>query len=98
MNKRTVNNQFQTCDICETKTRHWNIHHKNGDHSDNRKENLQWLCVDCHVKAHSTQYGMVQSKVDRVNYDLVNDISESHIGYRLSVGFSLLKDDEIRDY
>lgn len=27
-------------------------HHRNGDHQDNRVENLEWLCVRCHRRHH----------------------------------------------
>lgn len=32
------------------------IHHKNFDHYDNRKDNLQVLCVSCHISLHKKQY------------------------------------------
>lgn len=32
------------------------IHHKNFDHYDNRTENLQVLCVSCHLSLHKTEY------------------------------------------
>lgn len=28
------------------------VHHKNGNHKDNRPENLQWLCINCHSREH----------------------------------------------
>ena len=32
------------------------IHHKNMDHYDNRLENLEVLCVSCHMSIHKTAY------------------------------------------
>jgi 5-methylcytosine-specific restriction endonuclease McrA len=28
------------------------VHHKNGNHKDNTPSNLEWLCVNCHSRAH----------------------------------------------
>ena len=43
------------CFVCESKKRLC-IHHLNGDHYDNRLENLQVLCVSCHLGEHKRQY------------------------------------------
>lgn len=41
------------CDICgKTDRNRSEAHHKDGDHSNNSLENLQWLCNSCHKKAH----------------------------------------------
>ena len=40
--------------IC-SKCGSWNrleVHHINGNHGDNRPENLRWLCHECHVRVH----------------------------------------------
>ena len=31
------------------------VHHKNGDHRDNRPENLQTFCLNCHAEVHALQ-------------------------------------------
>jgi hypothetical protein len=36
------------------------IHHKNGDHFDNRLENLQVLCSPCHTSHHKTLWWATQ--------------------------------------
>ena len=45
----------KTCDLCDS-NRDLGIHHKNYDHYDNRKENLQVLCASCHSSVHKTVY------------------------------------------
>jgi len=37
------------CSACGIRTSDTQIHHINGKHDDNRPENLQTLCKDCHV-------------------------------------------------
>lgn len=34
-------------------TENLDVHHKNGDHQDNRLENLEYRCRGCHLKAHA---------------------------------------------
>jgi len=29
------------------------VHHKDGNHSNNNPDNLQWLCHNCHVRKHN---------------------------------------------
>ena len=43
------------CDECDA-TENLCIHHINFDHYDNRPENLQVLCVHCHLSLHKTHY------------------------------------------
>ena len=40
------------CVVCG-ETDRLTIHHRNGDHSDNRHENLITLCETCHKKIHA---------------------------------------------
>lgn len=43
----------EICAICGS-TENMNIHHKDGDHSNNSLENLEFLCAKCHLtKAHT---------------------------------------------
>lgn len=41
-----------TCEICGY-TENLELHHINGDHNDNRLENLQILCPNCHAKTNN---------------------------------------------
>lgn len=41
----------EKCENCGT-TENLGIHHKNNDHYDNNPENLQILCVSCHLSLH----------------------------------------------
>ena len=43
------------CDVCGS-TDNLGIHHKNLDHYDNHPDNLQVLCVHCHMALHKTAY------------------------------------------
>lgn len=43
------------CDECGA-TLNLGIHHRNFDHYDNRPENLQVLCVSCHMSLHKQAY------------------------------------------
>ena len=40
------------CERCGASHERMELHHKNGNRDDNSKENLEWLCVSCHKKAH----------------------------------------------
>lgn len=49
--------EIRKCEICG-KVLCYNdtvIHHKNGHHRDNRRENLQLLCRTCHTNLHRLQ-------------------------------------------
>lgn len=41
--------KLEKCEICGH-TESLELHHKNGDHTDNRLDNLQILCANCHYK------------------------------------------------
>jgi len=45
----------KTCEMCSA-TNNLGIHHKNFDHYDNSLENLQILCVSCHMSLHKQAY------------------------------------------
>jgi len=50
--KLLASGKEQKCTICGT-TEQLHAHHLNGNHKDNRIENLSWLCARCHNnKAH----------------------------------------------
>ena len=93
MKKRTKNNPFSICKYCGTKTRFWNTHHKNEDKTDNRKENLATVCLECHKALHSTRYGMVQTKVHSLQLDAVHDMGGHREGFRITEGYKLLNED-----
>lgn len=43
----------RSCQICGTKTRRLDIHHKDQNKDNNKAENLITLCLSCHSKIHS---------------------------------------------
>ena len=56
--KRTMlehRNNMDSCDLCGKKysdADRFEIHHKDMDRHNNKKENFQWLCCSCHKKIH----------------------------------------------
>lgn len=50
--RRKAKNLKQECNICHS-IKQLVVHHKNTDHQDNRLENLEILCISCHVREHS---------------------------------------------
>lgn len=44
-------NMEKKCVECGS-TDNLDVHHKNGDHQDNRVENLEYRCRSCHIKEH----------------------------------------------
>ena len=48
--KAALERQGFRCNICEEKTDVWEIDHFNGKSSDNRLENCQPLCPECHAR------------------------------------------------
>ena len=66
-------NDKRSCDICGKKYEpglRFEAHHKNMDRSDSSKENLSWLCVSCHKKAH---YRIGRSHVGTAPREVVKD-------------------------
>lgn len=45
----------EKCESCGSKI-NLGIHHKNFDHYDNKPENLQVLCLHCHLSLHKSEY------------------------------------------
>jgi hypothetical protein len=41
----------RTCCVCREPRQAFQIHHLDGDHSNNDPDNLAWLCVECHHEA-----------------------------------------------
>ena len=62
--KKTVEN---TCEVCRRKfpSEELQIHHKNHNQGDNRRENLLVLCRRCHEKIHATEGGVFFKKNHR---------------------------------
>ena len=60
--KKFIKSRIGTpCDECgEIDERHSEAHHVNGDRSDNRVQNLRWLCSSCHKKAHYSELNRVR--------------------------------------
>ena len=50
---RLVNERGEKCERCPySKTKILVVHHKNRKHDDNRMENLESLCPNCHAEDH----------------------------------------------
>jgi len=47
--------KIEACELCQA-TANLCIHHLNFDHYDNQPENLQVLCLSCHMSTHKKQY------------------------------------------
>lgn len=47
-----TNHKKDFCEICGKNNCRLEIHHENGNHGDNRFENLMTICISCHKKAH----------------------------------------------
>ena len=46
--------KFEKCEECGKPPKHFiHIHHKNGNHKDDREKNRVYLCEDCHYIKHS---------------------------------------------
>ena len=45
-----MKNQDNKCKACRKKSKHWDFDHIDGDSSNNRLENSQALCPNCHDK------------------------------------------------
>jgi 5-methylcytosine-specific restriction endonuclease McrA len=45
--------QAERCASCDTALLEgWQLHHRNGDATDDRRENLEALCAECHKDEH----------------------------------------------
>lgn len=54
--KKILSRDNHTCQACGWFSKKWQeIHHRNGDHSDHREENLETLCPLCHQVFHMPQ-------------------------------------------
>lgn len=68
------------CAVCEGLIFIPSVHHINGNHKDNRKENLTILCPSCHSKVHSLKLPKnikkdekeIQRSLDKLREKLVN--------------------------
>lgn len=56
--KKKLKQLGNLCKICNSESIDW--HHKNGNHQDNRAENLMPICKKCHYEIHKGR------KVDRL--------------------------------
>jgi len=54
--KETIKRDRSTCQVCgygvRDKNRDAQVHHKDGDWTNNDPENLETLCWDCHKEVH----------------------------------------------
>ena len=57
-------NADYTCELCRRKfgSEHLEIHHKNHNQGDNRRDNLMVLCCGCHAKIHAVEGGVCINK------------------------------------
>jgi 5-methylcytosine-specific restriction endonuclease McrA len=78
------------CEVCGCKVKIL-IHHKNRNHKDNSKENLQELCRSCHSKEHILEG--TAGKHEQ-SFSLTDYFKPQSYGYRLTRGFAMLRDDE----
>lgn len=63
------------CEVCGY-TENLELHHINGDHNDNRLENLQILCPNCHAK--TDNYRGRNSTKNSTSYQFSRKYSEKH--------------------
>jgi len=40
------------CNSCSLSPKHWEYHHRDGNHSNNSPSNCEGLCLDCHADKH----------------------------------------------
>ena len=79
-------NSRKPCEMCGTEydgdTR-FEMHHINGDRANNYPENLEWLCVSCHKKAHykmgrnrkgSNGYELLATRISSITYVGIEDV------------------------
>ena len=40
------------CNSCYQPPKHWDYHHRDGNHSNNSPDNCEGLCLNCHAEKH----------------------------------------------
>ena len=68
------------CEICGKESHH--IHHKDGNHKNNEKNNLQRLCTLCHSKIHGIEPKLSELK-KRITY--FNKVQKARLAIELSI-------------
>jgi len=48
----TIIKQGFVCNSCYQTPKHWDFHHRDGNHSNNSPGNCEGLCLDCHAEKH----------------------------------------------
>lgn len=61
------------CQKCK-KNEATDVHHKDKNHKNNKKTNLQFICAICHSKIHKTEPSKSKLKRLVVNYDKTQKI------------------------
>jgi 5-methylcytosine-specific restriction endonuclease McrA len=79
------------CESVNCKELAVDIHHKDGNHKNNKKSNLAYLCRSCHTKQHYDTTD--EEHAFHRHLDLVDDLQDHRTGYRLAYGYALLNDD-----
>jgi 5-methylcytosine-specific restriction endonuclease McrA len=76
------------CNTRDCRNEAIHIHHRDKNHSNNDKYNLEYLCASCHRKAHSDD--LDEDGPILRHRDSLDEISQGRVGYRLTRGFNLL--------
>jgi len=48
----TIIKQGFVCNSCYQPPKHWDFHHRDGNHSNNSPSNCEGLCLNCHAEKH----------------------------------------------